>query len=129
VVDLLERALPPAELRRTAAEDQHRRVVLARGRHRADPVRHARPGRERRDPDRARHLRPSLGRERGGLLVADVDDLDALGAAAVIDREDVAAREREQLADPVRAQALSDQAPAVDFAFGLGLARHAGARR
>ena len=31
--------------------------------------------------------------------MADVDELDPLGAAAVVDREQVAAREREQVAD------------------------------
>ena len=79
VVDLLQRALAPAELRRAAAEHHHRRVVLVRGGDRAHPVRDAGPGRQRADARLARDLRPALGRERGGRLVAHVDQVDALG--------------------------------------------------
>ena len=113
VVDLLQRPLAPAERRRAAAEHDDRRVVLQRGRHPAHPVGHARPGGQRGDARLARDLRPALGGERRGRLVADVDDLDALVAAALVDREEMAAGEREQAADAVRLQALGDQAAAV----------------
>ena len=55
------------------------------------------PGGQRADARLARDLRPALGRERGRRLVAHVDQVDALRAAAVVDGEEVAAREREQL--------------------------------
>ena len=45
----------------------------------------------------------------GSRLVADVDDVDALLAAAVVDREQVAAGQREQLRDPVGGEAAGDQ--------------------
>ena len=117
VVDLLQRALPPAQRRRAAAEHDHRRVVRLRGGHRAHPVGHARAGGQRAHARLARHLRPALGGERGRGLVAHVHDLDPLLAAAVVDREQVPARQREQLAHAVRLQPPRDQPPAVE---GLG---------
>ena len=86
------------------------------------------PGRERAHARLARGLRPALGRERRRLLVADVDDVDALLAAAVVDREQVAAGEREQLRDAVRLEALRHQAAAVQGGglLGLGLGAHGG---
>ncbi len=113
VVDLLQRALAPAERGRAAAEHDHRRVVLQRRGHPAHAVGHARAGGQRGDAGLARDLRPALGGERRGGLVADVDDLDALGAAALVDREEVTAGEREQAADALRLQAPGDQAAAV----------------
>ena len=49
----------------------------------------------------------------------DVDDVDALGPAAVVDREQVPAGQREQLADAVGLQAARDQAAAVQSVVGL----------
>ena len=92
----------------------HRRVVGLRRGHRAHPVGHARPGRQRAHAGLARDLRPALGRERRGRLVAHVDDLDPLLATAVVDREQVPAGQREQLAHAVRLQAPRDQPPAVE---------------
>jgi len=81
-----------AELCRGAAgQHDHGGAVEVRGRDRAHPVGHARAGGERRDARLTRGLGPALGRERGRLLVTDVDDVDALVAAAVVDREQVAA--------------------------------------
>ena len=124
VVDLLQRALPPAHRGRTAAEDEHRRSVLLGGGQRAHPVRHARPRGQRRHAGTAGHLGPALGGERGGRLVADVDDVDALRAAAVVDREQVAARQREQLRDAVGLQPPRDEAPAMQAGRLLGLRAH-----
>jgi len=45
--------------------------------------------------------------------VTYVDDLDPLLAAAVVDREEMPAGEREELADAVRLQAASDQSAAM----------------
>ena len=115
VVDLLQRALPPAPRGRAAAEHDHRRVVLLRRPASAlIPFVTPGPGGQRRHAGPARDLRPALGGERRGRLVAHVDEVDALGAAAVVDREQVPAREREQLRDAVRLQpARGEQPPAV----------------
>ena len=67
-------------------------------------------GGQRADARLARDLRPALGGERGRLLVAHVDEVDALVAAAVVDREEVPAREREQLGDAVRLQGARPRA-------------------
>ena len=75
-------------------------------------------------PGAARDLRPALGRERRGLLVAHVDDLDPLGPAAVVDREQMAAGEREELRDPVRLQAPGDEMPADDPDLARRFRRH-----
>ena len=88
---------------------------------RAHAVRHARAGGERAHARLPRHLRPALGGEGRGGLVAHVDERDALGAAAVVDREQMPARQREQRRHAVRLQAPGDQAPAVQ---GLGLRLH-----
>ena len=77
-------------------------------------VRHARARRQRRDAGTARHLRPALGGERGGLLVAHVDDVDALRPAAVVDREQMPAGQGEELRDAVCPQAPGDEMPADD---------------
>ena len=46
---------------------------------------------------------------RGRLLVARVDDGDALVETAVVDRQDMAAAEREHVADPGLLQGAGDQ--------------------
>src|SRR6185436_15695511 len=60
-------------------------------------------------------------------LVAHVHDVDPLLTAPVVDREQVAAGQREQLGDPVRLQALRHQAAAVQRGalLGLGVGAHA----
>ena len=77
------------------------------------------PGGQRRHAGLARDLRPALGGERGGRLVAHVDEVDALLAAAVVDREQVAAGEREQLGHAVGLQPPGDQPAAVQRACRL----------
>ena len=93
-----------------------RRAVGLRAGDRAHPVGHPGPGGQRRDARLAGRLREALGREGGGLLVADVDDLDPLLLAAVVDREQVAAGEREQLRDAAVGERPGDQLAAVDGA-------------
>ena len=63
-----------------------------------------------RDAGLPRDLRPALGRERSRGLVAHVDQVDALLATAVIDGEEVAAREGEELGHAMRLQAPGDRA-------------------
>ena len=70
-------------------------------------------GGQRADARGPRRLRPALGGERGGLLVADVDDVDALLAAAVVHREEVTARKGEELGDSVGLQAAGDEPAAM----------------
>ena len=82
------------------------------------------PGGERRHARLAGDLGPALGGERGGRLVAHVDEVDALLAAAVEDREQMAARQREELGDAVRLQALGHQPAAVKLRGLLGLGAH-----
>ena len=113
VIDLLQRAGAPAHLRRPPAEDADRRPVRLGAGDRAHPVGHSGARGERRDPDVPGRLREALGGERCGLLVADVDDLDPLRPAAVVDREKVPARQREEMADPARLQRLGNNSPPV----------------
>ena len=124
VVDLLQRALAPAHRRRAAAEHEDRRVVLLGRRERAHAVGDARAGGQRRHARLARDLGPALGGERRRRLVARVDDVDPLGAAAVVDREQVPARQREQLAHAVGLQPAGDQPAAVQRGRLLRLNGH-----
>ena len=124
VVELLQRALAPAHRRRAAAEHEHRRAVLLRGGDRAHAVGHAGPRGERRHARLAGDLGPALRGEGGGRLVAHVDEVDALLAAAVEDREQVPARKREELRHAVRLQALGHQPTPVELRGLLGLGAH-----
>ncbi len=124
VIDLLERSLAPSELRRPPSEHQQRGAIVGGGRDRGHPVGDAGAGGQRAHADGARHLGPALGGERRGLLVADVDDLDPLGAAAVVDREQMTAGQREQLAHAVGAQPRGEQPPAVNLGARVRLRRH-----
>ena len=99
MIDLLQAAGAPAALGGPAAEHDDRRAVGAGAGDRAHPVGHPGPGGQRADARGPRRLRPALGGEGGGLLVADVDDLDALLPAAVVEAEEMAAGEREEVGD------------------------------
>ena len=81
--------------------------------HRADTVGHPRAGGERRATRAAGDLGPALGRERGRLLVAGVDERDVGLHAPVVEHEEVAAREREHDLDAVRPQHLGREPSAV----------------
>ncbi len=70
-----------------------------------DGVGHAGTGGDQRDADLPGHLRMGLRHVDRRALVADVDDLDALGIEAHEQRHDVAAAQGE---DPLDARALSD---------------------
>ena len=127
VVDLLQRALAPAHRRRAAAEHERAATPFCW----AEPIAlipfvTPGPAVSAATPGCAGDLRPALGGERRGLLVAGVDEVDALLAAAVVDREQVAAREREQLRDAVGLQAPRDQPAAVDLGGLLRLGAHGG---
>ena len=113
---------------RPPSQHQHRRVVLVRRRDRAHAVRDAGARRQRAHARLPRHLRPPLGGEGGGRLVASVDQVDALVAAAVVKREEVSAGQREQLRDAVRLQPPGGEQPAVRMLL-LGCLLRSGARR
>ena len=66
--------------------------------------------------------RVAVGGVRGDLLVAHVDDADALVDAAVVDVDDVAAAEREDRVDALVLQRLGDQVAARDHARVAALA-------
>ena len=61
----------------------------------------------------AGQARPGVGGVGGGLLVADVDDADALVDAAVVDVDDVAAAEGEDRADALRLEGPGHQVAAA----------------
>ena len=65
------------------------------------------------------HARVAVGRVAGGLLVAHVDDADALVEAAVVDRLDVPAAEREEVRRAVPLERLRDEPTAVHECHGL----------
>src|SRR6266568_7045404 len=113
VVHLLQRAHPPARFRRAASDHEHGavgRLCLRESRHR---VGDARAGGDRRDAAFARDLRPPFRRERRRLLVAHVDDADAVLLGPDEDRPDVAAVEREKVADAGALERQHDQLAGV----------------
>ena len=85
------------QARRLAADDDHRDVGAPRGRDAGDGVGEPGPGGHDRDAGLPGDARPAVGRVRRRLLVAHVDDADALVEAAVVDRHDVPAAEREDV--------------------------------
>ena len=91
-VRLLEGALP--------ADDEHGRLRPPRIGHGGDCVGGAGPGRDDGTASHAGEPGPGVGRVGGGLLVPDIDDLDAEVGAAFVGIDDVPAAEREDRADP-----------------------------
>src|SRR5439155_16138518 len=77
---------------------------------------------DRRDADLAGGERPTLGHVHGGLLVARVVHLHALGEAAVEERHDMPARETEHMFDPGLFQ-RSRENPASVMLPGIHLVR------
>ncbi len=87
--------------------------MLARMRVRdaGDGVGEARAGGDDRDAGLPGDARPAVGGVRRGLLVAHVDDADALVEAAVVDRHDVSAAEREDEGHLLGVQRAGDDRP------------------
>ena len=113
VVHLLQRAHAPPGVGRAAPDDEHRAVGRLRLGERRGGVGHAGPGSDGRDADLSCHLGPPLGRERGGLLVAHVDDPDAVLGRAGEDRPDMAAVQREEVTDSRVLEGERDELPCV----------------
>ncbi len=119
VVHLLERAAAQVREGPLSAEHEDRRVRAPGVGDAGDPVGDAGPRRDGGDADAARvAARPGVGRVDGRLLVAHVDDLDALVDAAVVEGHDVAAAEREDTLDAGLLERLGRELPAVDGHWG-----------
>ena len=99
MVHLLQRAHPPTRHRRPPADDEHRAVIGLRLGERRRGVGHTGPRRHRHHTAFARDLRPTLGRKRRRLLMADVDHSNPVLGRAHEERPDVAAIEREEVTD------------------------------
>src|SRR3954464_5417275 len=95
--------------------DQQERALGAEGvRDAGDRVGGARAGGHDRAARLSGHAGVGVGGMSGDLLVADVDDLDALVDAAVVDVDDVAATEGVDDVDPLCLQGLGDQVATRD---------------
>ena len=121
VRQVLERAHLVLVERSLAADQQHRALGAERVGDAGDRVGRARAGGDDGAAGPAGHARVAVRGVGRHLLVADVDDLDALVDAAVVDVDDVAAAEREDRVDPLGLQGLGDQVAARDR-LGVGLA-------
>ena len=115
VIELLQRARSPAGLRRPSGEHDHRRTVHPRRGHRADAVGHARARGDRGAAEATGDLRPTFGRERRRLLVAGVDQSQARLHRAVVENEQVPARQREHRVDSVLPQYFDRETTTVSF--------------
>src|SRR5919202_2376486 len=102
-------------VQRALAADQQERALRAEGVGDAgDRVGRAGAGGDDRAARLAGDARVGVGGVGGDLLVADVDDLDALVDAAVVDVDDVAAAEGVDHVDPLGLQGLGDEVAAGD---------------
>ena len=116
--------------RALAADEQHRALGAEGVGDAGDGVGGARAGGDDRAAGLAGHARVAVGGVRGDLLMADVDDLDALVDAAVVDVDDVAAAEREDRVDALGLQRLGDQVAAGDrFRCRVRWLGHSGSSR
>src|SRR5258708_20147805 len=113
MVHLLASAPAPRAAGRGPADDEHRavgRLRLGEGR---GGVGHAWPGGEGGNSELSSDVGPSLGRERGGLLVSRVDDADAVLRRAGQNRPDVGSVQREEVTDAGTLERERDELPSV----------------
>ena len=101
-------------LRGLTADVQYRALRAERGRDPGDGVGAPRTGGGHHAPEPSGLARVAVRRMRRDLLVAHVDDLDALVDAAVVDVDDVAAAQGEDRVDPLAAKGLRDEVAAGD---------------
>src|SRR5918999_5083946 len=114
-----------------AADQEHRALGTQRVGDAGDRVGRARAGGDDRAAGPSRDARISVRCVRSNLLVANVDDLDALVDAAVVDVDDVPAAEGEDHVDPLGAKCLGHKVATRDrlgLADGCGLCLYRGAR-
>ena len=121
VRQVLQRAHLVLAQRALAADQQHRALRAQGVGHAGDGVGGARAGGDDGAAGLAGDARVAVGGVRGDLLVADVDDVDALVDAAVVDVDDVAAAEREDHVDALGLERLGDEMPAGDEFRGVGV--------
>ena len=99
---------------------EHRALGAERGGDAGDGVGAAGAGGRHHAAEPAGLARVAVGGVRGGLLVAHVDDADALVDAAVIDVDDVAAAQREDGVDALGLERLGDEVAARDDVAASG---------
>ena len=104
--------------RRGAGDHEHRRALRVRGGDAGERVGESGPGRDERDARIAGGERPAFGAVRGGGLVANVDDANAVSRRRPPGRVDVAAAEPEQVGDAVLRERAGDELAAVDGGHG-----------
>jgi len=109
LVHLLEGALPLEPERRAAADQEQRAPRRVGVGHPGDRVGDAGTGHDDGDAKAAREPRPGIRRVGRRLLVPHVDDLDAVSEAAIVDRQDVAAAEREDDGHALAGEDARDQ--------------------
>ncbi len=117
---VLERAHHVLAERALAADMQDRAFRAERGRDPGHGVHAAGPRRGHDAAELAGLARIAVGRVRRDLLVAHVDDADALVDAAVVDVDDVAAAQREDRVDALVLERLRHEVAARD---DVGVAR------
>ncbi len=122
VRQVLQRAHLVLRQRALAADVQDRALGAERGGDAGHRVRAARARGRDDAAELARLARIAVGGMRGDLLVAHVDDADALIDAAVVDVDDVAAAQREDRIDTLVLQRLRHQVAAGDHAGVAALA-------
>ncbi len=114
VIELLQRARSPSTLRRAAGQHHDLRAVHPGRCHRADAVRDAGTRGDGRAANTPGHLGPSFGGEHDGLLVTRVDQPHVAALhRAVVEDEEVTARQREHRVDAVAAQHLDREPTSV----------------
>ena len=126
VRQVLQRSHPMLRERALAADQQHRALGAKRVGDASHRVGRARPRRDHRAAGLAGDAPVAVGGMGGHLLVAHVDDLDALVQASVVDVDDMAAAEGEDGFDALVLERLGDQVAARDFRARFG--RRAGRR-
>jgi hypothetical protein len=109
LLGLLERAEPAQSEGRGAADQQQRASRGVGVGDSGDRVGDAGTGNDDGHPDAAREPRVRVSRVGGRLLVTHVDDADAFAETAVVDRQDVAAAQREDVPHARLPQRSGDQ--------------------
>ena len=113
VVELLQGTRTPSRLGRAPRQHDERRAVHARRSERAHAVRHSRARGQRRAAQPTRHLCETLRRECRALLVPHIDEPEIGLHRAVVEHEEMPARQREHDIDAVPLQHLDREPAAV----------------
>ena len=120
LVHLLESAPAPEPERRAAADQEEGAPRGVGVRDTGHGVGDAGARHDHGDAEPAGETRPRVRSVRRRLLVADVDHPDAVTEAGVVDRQDVAAAEREDGADALAGENARDQLPSGQVRHATG---------